>query len=306
VYVAARLGGRTAAVIAFVLTVVPLLLVSVFLWTLTENLTAFALTVAVAALVLVVPARPRAGAALVGCALAVAALAHPGWQLFALVGVLLLRRVREIAIGLAAMVALTLAVVVPMHLAYPGQPWTYGHGNKGYGGGSAWTFYVGTNVETGGAATAADYAAAAERTHPDGYYWRAGLHNIRRDPIDSIGLWFAKAWRTWTAADHYPTRSSRWDRLIGDFEPLGGATLLILGLLAAIAIRGPTVALAAPLVYATVVFATLTTGEVRYAIAAMPAAAAAASLLLVRLPSLRAPPDAAGENEPDAAEREPE
>jgi hypothetical protein len=300
VAIAERLFGRRVAVVAAVLALAQVVALPHFLFLLTENLLVVELLAATAVLVFVRPSRPQLAAVAYGALLGAVALTHLGWQLFPVLGLLLLWSRREIMLGATACAAVVLAVLGPLHVIYPNQPWVASSGYGGYG--SAWTFYVGTKTETDGLPTAADHRAAEQRLHEDSYYWREGIENIVDAPVGSAALWVRKQWRLWGAVGAPPTTSSSLDRVVSDVGTLVNALVLaaaIAGLAAcALARRLRTaLTLALPPLYAALVFPTFSGSGARYGLApglllVIPAAwalSSAASLLRDRRRTASAP-----------------
>jgi hypothetical protein len=285
-----RLFGRRAAILAAVLALVQLVALPHFLFLLAENLLVLELLAATAVLLFVLPSRPRLAAVSFGALLGAVALTHLAWQLYPLFGLPLLWSKRLVAFGAAGCAAVLLAVLGPLHLIYPNQPWYPSSAYSGYG--SAWTFYVGTKTETNGLPTPADHAAAEDRLHEDSYYWREGVENILEAPGQSAGLWLRKQWRLWGASlGGPPTTSAAFDRTVRN------AGTLVNGLILAWALAGLAVLtlardrrlaliLGMPALYAALVFATLSGVEARYGFAPGLLLVIPAAFLLARLRSL--------------------
>jgi hypothetical protein len=271
VAIAERLFGRRVAAIAAVLALVQLVALPHFLFLLAENLLVFELLAATAVLVFVRPSRPSLAAIAYGALLGAVAVTHLGWQLFPVFGLALLWSRRQVALGAFACLAVAVAVLGPLHLVYPNQPWYASSGYTGYG--SAWTFYVGTKTETDGLPTAEDHRAAEERLHEDSYYWRKGIENIVDAPLGSAALWIEKQWRLWGASvGTPPTSSARFDRAVEDAGTLVNALILAGALvgIAALALAGryrTVLTLALPALYAALVFPTLSGSGSRYGLA---------------------------------------
>jgi hypothetical protein len=195
-----------------------------------------------------------------------------------------------VLLGAAACAAVVLAVLGPLHVIYPNQPWYPSSAYSGYG--AAWTFYVGTKTETDGLPTPADHAAAEDRLHEDAYYWREGLENMVAEPLDSTLLWLSKQWRLWGASHGaLPTTSAPFDRAVekaGMF--INGVVLASavagLALLAFARERRLALVLAMPALYAALVFTTLSGVEARYGFAPALLLVIPGALLIARLRAL--------------------
>jgi hypothetical protein len=290
VAIAERLFGRGVAIAAAVLALLQLAALPHFLFLLAENVLVLELLAATAVLVFVLPSRPRLAAVAFGALLGAVALTHLGWQLFPLFGLPLLWSRRQIALGAAGCAAMIVAVLGPLHLIYPNQPWYPSSAYSGYG--AAWTFYVGTKTETDGLPTPADHAAAENRLHDDAYYWREGIENMVEEPLASSALWLRKQWRLWGASQGGPpTTSPAFDRAVRNAgAPLNGVVFALafagIGLLASARKHRLALILAMPALYAALVFPTLSGVEARYGFAPALLLVIPAALLLARLRAL--------------------
>jgi hypothetical protein len=292
VAIADRLFGARAAIVAAALALLQVVALPHFLFLLAENLLVVELVAATAVLIFLSGRRPLLAAVMYGGLLGAMFLTHLGWQIYPLFGLPLLWSRRLIGLGAATCLIVIVGTLVPLHLMYPGQPWQTGKGNRGYGGGSAWTFYVGTRTGTNGRPTASDYSAAERRLHSDSYYWHKGFENITRAPAQSLALWFGKQWRLWGTGEREPSSGSHaFDRAIDNVGKLVNGLIFgwaVVGLLALVLGRvvRPGMILAMPVIYAALLFPTFTTPEGRYAFAPELLLVVPAALALIRLRKL--------------------
>jgi hypothetical protein len=278
-----RFGPRPALITAALLLVIPKIWLH-FVWLFAENL----LVVELAGLWTILLLRKRGNtrsAVGFGVVLALVVLTHIGWQPFVPVAVVALWHKRDALVGLTTSVAVILAVLVPLHIIYPGQPWQSGKGNSGYGGGSAWTFYVGTHTKTQGTPTPGDFKAANKHLHSDSWYWHHGIDAVVSSPLDSASLLANKLWSMWAgAAAGYATNSKSVDYLSRDINAPLCVLMLFTGLLGGLIVfrrdRWLGIVLVLPAVWATVLFSVLATYDTRYVLPTMPLMAIPAGVAL--------------------------
>ena len=282
-YCGRRFGPRPALICAALLLLVPRAWPH-FVFLFTENLLVLELTGLWVLLLLRRRGSARSAIAF-GVLLAALTLSHLAWQPFVPFALAALWHKRDVLVAGATFVLVMLAVLVPLHVAYPGQPWQSGKGGTDFGGGTAWTFYVGTHVETQGAPTQEDYDMVVNRSHPDSWYWEQGIDAVLSAPLDSASLLVAKAWLLWGGGSaSYPSGSTSLDAVNRDVSPLLGALILLAGLAGGVIVarrdRWLGIVLALPGVWATAVFTVLGTADPRYVLATLPIMAILAGVAL--------------------------
>jgi hypothetical protein len=113
-------------------------------------------------------------------------------------------------------------------------------------------------------------------------------------PAESVALWTGKLWLLWgSGAGQDSTESRPLDRAIANEGTLVNSFVFVCGFVALIGLAlarswRPALVLGFPIVYASLVFPTLTRPVVRYGLAPGLLLAIPAALLLVRLPRIAA------------------